>query len=82
MLATRRLLSVQTANAVSHVGGRTGTYFILNGPEYVVFTRILQTDTETDGMGIYYLDFYFYVEVPRQLGWSPSGTLRLSRGMS
>ena len=63
------------------VTAETGTYFILNGPEYVVYTQNLQTDAETDGMGIYFY-VYFYVEAPRQLGWSPSGTLRLSRGMS
>ena len=47
----------------------------------MVYTQNSQTDAETDSMVIYFY-FYFYVEAPRQLGWSPSGTLRLSRGMS
>ena len=68
--------------AAKWVTAETGTYFILNGPEYVVCTRIfnLTTDAVTDGIKVYYV--YLHREAPRRLGWSPSGTLRLSRGMS
>ena len=70
------------AFAAKQVTAETGTCFILNGPEYVVSTRDFDstTDAVTDSVMGYYVDVHG--EAPRRLGWSPSGTLRLSRGMS